>query len=98
MKSKERLDILLVERGLAGTRTKAQALVMAGVVLVDGLRADKPGTKIAAECEITLKEKPHPYVGRGGLKLEGALEAFSVSPEGRRCRRRAKGARGLRRR
>lgn len=82
---KQRLDILLVERGLAETRTKAQALIMSGIVLVDGQRQDKPGTKFPDEANISFKEKPHPYVSRGGIKLEGALDTFGISPEGKKC-------------
>ena len=72
---KERIDKLLVERGLADSRTKAQALVMAGVVLVDEKRVAKPSESFKSEVEIRIKgEGPESrYVGRGGLKLEAAL-------------------------
>lgn len=83
-KSKKRLDVLLVERGLAPTRSKAQALVMAGEVLVDEQKADKPGTKIRTSAEISLVE-PLPYVGRGGYKLAAALDAFGIEVAGRVC-------------
>jgi len=81
---KSRLDLALVERGLCATREKAQREIMAGQVLVDGLKADKPGTKVLAGqiVELTARER---FVGRGGLKIEAALEAFSVDPSGRIC-------------
>ena len=82
--NKERLDKLMVERGLAQTRTRAQALIMAGEVRVDGERADKAGTRISREAEIEVDE-PLPYVGRGGYKLAGALEAFGIEVTGRIC-------------
>ncbi|MDQ4030034.1 MAG: S4 domain-containing protein, partial [Actinomycetota bacterium] len=77
---KKRLDVLLVERGLAESRTQAQALVLAG--LVPGF--DKPGTQVdeAAELEV---ERPPPYVSRGGEKLANALDAFGVDVRGRDC-------------
>ena len=74
---KQRLDLALVERGLAETRARAQALVMAGDVLVNGQRADKPGVSIPADAEITVKA-PLPYVSRGGLKLAHALDTFHL--------------------
>lgn len=83
-KRKLRLDLALVERKLADSREKAQALILAGKVTVDGQRTDKPGHAVPAESEIRV-EQPLRYVGRGGLKLEAALEAFNVSPEGRIC-------------
>ncbi|MDQ3705554.1 MAG: TlyA family RNA methyltransferase [Chloroflexota bacterium] len=75
---KQRLDVALVERGLAETRAKAQALVMAGEVLVDGQRADKPGTPVAEGAQIEVKAAL-PYVSRGGLKLAHAIEAFGLA-------------------
>jgi 23S rRNA (cytidine1920-2'-O)/16S rRNA (cytidine1409-2'-O)-methyltransferase len=83
--SKTRLDQLLVERGLAESRTRAQALVLAGRVLVGGARVDKAGTLIANEAEITLKGEILPYVSRGGVKLAGALDALGVRVAGLRC-------------
>ena len=74
---KLRLDALLVERGLAQTRTKAQALIMAGSVLVDGVVADKPGKDVKADCVVAIKE-PLPFVSRGGVKLAGALDSFNI--------------------
>jgi 23S rRNA (cytidine1920-2'-O)/16S rRNA (cytidine1409-2'-O)-methyltransferase len=83
-KKKERLDKLLVERGLVETRARGQALIMAGEVLVDGEPSTKAGMQISIEAEIELLE-PLPYVGRGGYKLAGALEAFEISVDGRLC-------------
>lgn len=84
----ERIDKLLVERGLAPTRTKAQALIMAGVVLIDEQRANKPSDTVARSAEIRIKGGDDPasrYVGRGGLKLETALREFAVDVNGLRC-------------
>jgi 23S rRNA (cytidine1920-2'-O)/16S rRNA (cytidine1409-2'-O)-methyltransferase len=83
-----RLDKLLVERGLAESRTKAQALVMAGVVLVDDQRANKPSDTVAADAQIRIKGGDDPtsrYVGRGGLKLEKALRDFEIDVNGLDC-------------
>ena len=77
---KKRLDVVLVERGLAETRSQAQALVLAG--LVAGY--DKPGTQIDEEAALAV-ERPPPFVSRGGEKLAHALAAFAVSPDGRDC-------------
>jgi 23S rRNA (cytidine1920-2'-O)/16S rRNA (cytidine1409-2'-O)-methyltransferase len=82
---KKRLDRLVVERGLADTREKAQAMIMTGNVLVDDAPVTKPGTAIDDGAQIRLKQPPHPYVSRGGLKLEGAVRAFGVSIAGRVC-------------
>lgn len=82
---KERLDAALARRGLAPTRAKAQALVMAGAVWVDGARVEKSGASVAPGAAIVVKGKPHPYVGRGGVKLEAALDSFGVAVEGARC-------------
>ncbi len=79
-----RLDAALVERQLAESRAKAQALVLAGKVTVDGQRADKPGHAVSEEARIEV-EQALKYVSRGGLKLEAALTAFSVDPAGRVC-------------
>jgi 23S rRNA (cytidine1920-2'-O)/16S rRNA (cytidine1409-2'-O)-methyltransferase len=79
-----RLDQLLVERGLAGSRAKAQALVLAGQVLLDGQKAEKPGHSVPLDSRIEVLEPPR-YVGRGGLKLEAALEGFPIDPTGRVC-------------
>lgn len=80
---KERLDVLLVERGLYETREKAKAAVMAGLVQVAGERCDKPGTKFGEDVAITVKGELHPYVSRGGLKLEKALRVFSLDLDGK---------------
>ncbi|WP_394232906.1 TlyA family RNA methyltransferase [Niallia oryzisoli] len=79
MKSKkERVDILLVEQGLFETREKAKRAVMAGIVYCEETRMDKPGEKIPNESKLTVKGKTLPYVSRGGLKLEKALQVFEV--------------------
>jgi 23S rRNA (cytidine1920-2'-O)/16S rRNA (cytidine1409-2'-O)-methyltransferase len=83
--AKTRLDVLLVERGLAPSRERAQALLLAGQVRVNGERMDKPGTKVPADAQVEIVGETLRYASRGGLKLEGALEEFSVSPEGRIC-------------
>lgn len=75
---KERLDTLLVSRGLSESREKAKATIMAGLVFVKNQRVDKAGTKIDIESEILVKGNPIPYVGRGGLKLEKALKSFPI--------------------
>lgn len=80
--ARERLDKLLVDRGLAASRERAAALVMAGNVLVNGQRAAKPGTQIDIASEIALREEDHPYVSRGALKLVKGLEAFGIDPKG----------------
>ncbi|MBM7542445.1 TlyA family RNA methyltransferase [Amphibacillus cookii] len=80
---KVRLDVLLVERGLIETREKAKRSVMAGLVFSETERLDKPGVKVAVDIPLTVKGKPTPYVGRGGLKLEKALQFFNLSVKGR---------------
>jgi 23S rRNA (cytidine1920-2'-O)/16S rRNA (cytidine1409-2'-O)-methyltransferase len=82
---KERLDVLLVEQGLAPTRARAQALILAGQVVVDDQRVDKPGTRVSAEAALRLKGEPMPYVSRGGLKLEAALRHFQLDVRGAVC-------------
>lgn len=82
---KERLDVLVVERGLAESRTRAQALILAGQVVVDDQRVDKPGTRVSVEAELRLKGEVMPFVSRGGLKLEAALERFDVDVKGAVC-------------
>src|SRR5437867_11806603 len=82
---KKRIDRLLVERGLVETREKAQALIMAGNVLIDEEPAAKAGMTVREDANIRLKQAPHPYVGRGGIKLEGAVRAFRVGVEGKIC-------------
>ena len=78
-----RLDRLLLARGLAPSRERAQALIMAGVVRVDGRPAGKAGALVAAEARVELAEADHPFVGRGGIKLDGALSALKVEVLGR---------------
>lgn len=85
MPEKKRLDVLLTERGLAPTRARAQALVLAGKVLVDGSPVTKAGASVAEDAAIELTAPDHPYVSRGALKLAGALDAFAISPEGLDC-------------
>jgi len=82
-KDKERLDAALVGRGLADTRQKARAVILAGAVLVEGARVDKAGAMIDRDAEITVTSSPCPYVSRGGLKLEAALASFAVDVSGR---------------
>ena len=73
----------MVDRGLAPSRERAQALILSGVVLVNGQPADKPGTQVAEAAELGLRQLDHPYVGRGGLKLAHALDVFSIPVKGR---------------
>ena len=84
---KQRIDHLLVERGLAESRTRAQALVMAGAVVVGEARVDKPGALVDPAAPVRVKEDaaPRRYVSRGALKLEGALAAFPIDPRGKTC-------------
>jgi 23S rRNA (cytidine1920-2'-O)/16S rRNA (cytidine1409-2'-O)-methyltransferase len=79
---KVRIDQLLVERGEAESRSRAQALLMAGLVFVSGHRVDKPGQKVAADAVIEVKGRDHPWVGRGGVKLDGAIRQFGLDPAG----------------
>lgn len=81
---KQRLDVLVVSRGLCDSREQAQRLILAGEVTVRGQAITKPGTKIDDSLTVTVKTKPK-YVSRGGLKLEGALAAFPVRAEGKIC-------------
>lgn len=83
-RKRQRLDLLVVERGLAESREKARALILAGQVLVNGQKADKAGANIDASARVELLEQPR-YVGRGGLKLEAALDHFGISPAGKIC-------------
>jgi 23S rRNA (cytidine1920-2'-O)/16S rRNA (cytidine1409-2'-O)-methyltransferase len=82
---KERLDVLLVQKGLAESRTKAQALILAGLVVVGEQRVDKPGTRVPVEAELRLKGDGLRYVSRGGLKLEAALRHFELDVAGLVC-------------
>ena len=81
--AKARLDVLLVERGLAASRERARTMIMEGRVLVDGKKVEKAGTGVKAEAELRLLGEEMPYVSRGGLKLEKALRAFSISLAGK---------------
>jgi len=81
--AKQRLDVALVERGLAETRAAAQRLVMAGLVFSGDKRLDKAGQSIAADTALEVRGQPHPYVSRGGLKLERALDHFAIPVTGR---------------
>ncbi len=85
MPKNQRLDKLLVERGLVPSRERAQRLILAGRVSVEGALADKAGTLFPSESNISLQEDPCPYVSRGGLKLAAALDAFGIDPAGRFC-------------
>jgi len=85
MKIKKRLDVLLVERLYTESRSKAQAIIMAGQVYVNGQKADKPGVAYEETVQIEVRGDTCPYVSRGGLKLEKALRYFGVKPEGYVC-------------
>ena len=82
---KERLDVLLVQLGLANSRELAKAYIMAGNVYVDGQKEDKAGTKVSVNAPIEVKGSQMKYVSRGGYKLEKAIEEFGVSLEGKVC-------------
>jgi len=82
---KSRLDLLLVSRGLAATRERARALILAGEVSVNGTPVTKAGTAVDSEAPVQLKQADHPWVGRGGIKLDHALNTFSVDVTGRRA-------------
>jgi len=79
---KERIDKLLVEKGIVESRERARSFIMQGRVIVEGRRIDKPGTRVDVEAELQLRGGNTPYVSRGGIKLEGALSAFGFSPSG----------------
>jgi 23S rRNA (cytidine1920-2'-O)/16S rRNA (cytidine1409-2'-O)-methyltransferase len=79
-----RLDVMLAERGLAESREKAQALVLAGEVLVNGVKARKPGQSVPPGADLQVLQRPL-YVGRGGLKLEAAIDRFNIQVAGRIC-------------
>ena len=83
--AKERIDVLLVARGLAPSRERAQALLLAGNVRVDATAVTKAGTRVPANARIEIVGESNPYVSRGGLKLAGALDDFHVRPEGKIC-------------
>jgi 23S rRNA (cytidine1920-2'-O)/16S rRNA (cytidine1409-2'-O)-methyltransferase len=79
---KRRVDQLLVERGLAESRARAQALVMAGLVFIGDNKVDKPGQQVADDIAMTVRGRDHPWVSRGGIKLAHALEHFGLDPAG----------------
>lgn len=81
---KDRIDSLMVSKGLCDSREQAKRMILAGEVRLGDRVIDKPSTKLAADAAIELKAKPR-YVGRGGFKLEGALNSFQISPEGWTC-------------
>ena len=83
MAAKERLDVVVTEKGLFKSRSRAKRAIMAGIVFVDGERVDKAGTKIDPDADIEVRGDKNPYVSRGGLKLEKALEIFDVDPAGK---------------
>ena len=85
MKQKERLDVLLTERGLADSRSRAQAIIMAGEVFVDGQKLDKAGAAVSVDSVIEVRGGVCPYVSRGGLKLEKALREFGIDVDGLVC-------------
>ena len=82
---KLRLDLLLVERGLAESRSKAQALIMSGNVHGPDRRLEKPGEELAIDAQITVKGEEQPWVSRGGIKLAHGLESFAIDPKGLTC-------------
>src|SRR3989442_12488504 len=82
---KKRLDLLVVERGLAESRQKAQAMILAGEVRVNGAQLDKAGTLLAEDARIEVSSDSAKYASRAGLKLEGALEDFAVNVSGKVC-------------
>ncbi len=82
---KARIDRLLVDRGLVETRERARALIMAGDVLVGDRPVTKAGAGVDVEAEVRLRRPTHPYVGRGGVKLRGALDALEIDPTGQTC-------------
>lgn len=85
MSNKTRLDVLLVEQGHMESRQKAQAVIMAGSVFVDGQRVDKPGTAVPNTAQIEVRGHALPYVSRGGLKLEKAMKTFPLTLTGKVC-------------
>lgn len=85
MAEKDRLDKILVDKNIAVSRQRAKALIMTGKVLVNGIPADKPGSLVLSNSEIRIKGGDMPYVSRGGLKLEAALESFGVNVENTVC-------------
>lgn len=85
MAAKKRVDVLLVDRGLVESRTKAQALIMAGLVFNKEQRVNKAGDMVREDTELSVKQQPHPWVSRGGVKLDHALSSFNLSPQSLNC-------------
>ena len=85
MASKERLDLIMVQRGLAETRSKAQAMIMSGNVYIANQKIEKAGTMFDPQVDIEVRANPCPYVSRGGLKLEKAMRDFDIDPTGFVC-------------
>jgi len=85
VKKKNRLDLILIDKGLVSSRQRARAIIMAGKVLVDNKPIDKPGTMVSQERDIIIKGKDIPYVGRGGLKLDAAIKEFQIDVSGKLC-------------
>src|SRR5215467_6691218 len=84
-KNRKRLDVLILERGLAPSREKAQAMILAGEVLLNGVKASKAGQTVATEACIEIRSRLQKYASRAGFKLEGALDDFFIEPTGRIC-------------
>ncbi|HKO02304.1 MAG TPA: TlyA family RNA methyltransferase [Thermoanaerobaculia bacterium] len=82
---KQRLDVALVERGLVDSRAKAQSLIMARRILVNGQHVDKAGANVVADDELAIEQLEHPWVGRGGIKLAHALREFAIDVRGKTC-------------
>ena len=82
---KKRLDLLLAELGLVENRTRARAIILSGKVVVNGTKVDKAGTLIDESSQISITEKPHEYVSRGGVKLAHALDTFDINPADKVC-------------
>ena len=83
--TKQRVDVLLVERGLVESRARAQAIILAGEVFSSDRRIDKAGHRLALDAPLEVRGRDHPYVSRGGVKLAGALDAFGLDPAGLVC-------------
>ncbi len=83
--TRKRLDVLLVERGLAESRQKAQAMILAGEIEIDGRKAEKAGVNVGESARIEVHSRLQKYASRGGFKLEGALEDFGVNAQGKIC-------------
>ena len=83
--SRQRADQIMVDRGLADSRTRAQALILAGLVRLGDRRVDKPGTLLPGDAQLSVKGADHPWVSRGGVKLAHGLDAFGIAPDGRVC-------------